>query len=92
MKNLNVAVIGAGSMGKNHARVYSDIDGAELVAISSAMLCTTSANASTASAETRFAPAFNSILATGAFGMMLVLRVTIVFTLSLIKYKGKDCL
>ena len=34
MKNLNVAVIGAGSMGKNHARVYSDIDGAELVAIS----------------------------------------------------------
>ncbi|MEK6876468.1 MAG: Gfo/Idh/MocA family oxidoreductase [Nanoarchaeota archaeon] len=34
MKNLNVAVIGAGSMGKNHARVYSAIKGAELVAIS----------------------------------------------------------
>ena len=34
MKQLNVAVIGLGSMGKNHARVYSYIKDAELVAIS----------------------------------------------------------
>src|SRR3989338_10690763 len=34
MDKINVAVIGLGSMGKNHARVYSDIKDAELVAIS----------------------------------------------------------
>ncbi|MBI2523090.1 Gfo/Idh/MocA family oxidoreductase [Candidatus Woesearchaeota archaeon] len=33
MENLNVAVIGAGSMGKNHARIYSSIKGVELVAV-----------------------------------------------------------
>ena len=33
MKRLNVAVIGAGSMGKNHARVYSSIKGVELAAV-----------------------------------------------------------
>ena len=33
MKQLNVAVIGAGSMGKNHARVYSSMKDVELVAI-----------------------------------------------------------
>jgi len=31
---LNAAVIGVGSMGKNHARVYSEIDGVNLVAVS----------------------------------------------------------
>lgn len=30
---INVAVIGAGSMGKNHARVYSEIEDANLVAV-----------------------------------------------------------
>lgn len=34
MDKINVAVIGVGSMGKNHARVYSNIDGTKLVAIS----------------------------------------------------------
>lgn len=34
MKKLNVAVIGVGSMGKNHARVYSEMDNVDLVAIS----------------------------------------------------------
>ena len=33
MKKFNAAVIGVGSMGKNHARVYSSIKDAELVAI-----------------------------------------------------------
>jgi predicted dehydrogenase len=32
-KLLNVAVIGVGAMGKNHARVYSDIDNVYLVAV-----------------------------------------------------------
>lgn len=31
---LNVAVIGIGSMGKNHARVYTDLDNIKLVAVS----------------------------------------------------------
>ena len=30
---LNVAVIGVGSMGKNHARVYSNMDEVNLVAV-----------------------------------------------------------
>ncbi len=33
MKKLKVAVIGAGAMGKNHARVYSGMDNVELVAV-----------------------------------------------------------
>ena len=33
MKNLNVAVIGAGSMGKNHARIYSEMKEINLVAV-----------------------------------------------------------
>ena len=33
MKNLNVAVIGAGSMGKNHARIYSEMKEIKLVAV-----------------------------------------------------------
>ena len=33
MKKLNAAVIGVGAMGKNHARVYSELDGAELAAV-----------------------------------------------------------
>ncbi len=33
MGKLNVAVIGIGAMGKSHARVYSDIDNVELVAV-----------------------------------------------------------
>ena len=33
MDKINAAVIGAGSMGKNHARVYSDIENVNLVAI-----------------------------------------------------------
>ncbi|MEK6949699.1 MAG: Gfo/Idh/MocA family oxidoreductase [Nanoarchaeota archaeon] len=33
MEKLNVAVIGVGSMGKNHARVYSEIEDINLVAI-----------------------------------------------------------
>ena len=33
MEKLNVAVIGAGSMGKNHARVYSSIKDVELIAV-----------------------------------------------------------
>ena len=33
MKKLKVAVIGTGAMGKSHARVYSGIDNAELVAV-----------------------------------------------------------
>ena len=36
MDKLNVAVIGVGSMGKNHARVYSEMGNVELVAISDA--------------------------------------------------------
>ena len=31
---LNVAVVGTGSMGKNHARIYAELDDVELVAIS----------------------------------------------------------
>tara|TARA_Y100000310_G_scaffold94862_1_gene92641 strand:- start:8330 stop:9301 length:972 start_codon:yes stop_codon:yes gene_type:complete len=34
MKSIKAAVIGAGIMGKNHARVYSNLDGVNLVAIS----------------------------------------------------------
>lgn len=33
MEKLNVAVIGVGAMGKNHARVYSDMDNIELIAV-----------------------------------------------------------
>lgn len=33
MDKLNVAVIGVGSMGKNHARIYSDLSGVNLVAV-----------------------------------------------------------
>ena len=33
MKKLRAAVIGVGAMGRNHARVYSELDGTELVAI-----------------------------------------------------------
>ncbi|MBI3034750.1 Gfo/Idh/MocA family oxidoreductase [Candidatus Woesearchaeota archaeon] len=33
MDKINVAVIGTGAMGKNHARVYSEIGNAELVAV-----------------------------------------------------------
>lgn len=33
MNKLNVAVIGIGAMGKSHARVYSDMDDVELVAV-----------------------------------------------------------
>ena len=33
MKNLNVAVIGTGSMGKNHARIYSEMKDVNLVAV-----------------------------------------------------------
>ncbi|MDP3765821.1 MAG: Gfo/Idh/MocA family oxidoreductase, partial [Nanoarchaeota archaeon] len=33
MAKLNVAVIGAGSMGKNHARVYSGLDNVNLVSV-----------------------------------------------------------
>ena len=33
MENLNVAVIGIGSMGKNHARIYADLPDVNLVAI-----------------------------------------------------------
>lgn len=33
MNKLNVAVIGVGAMGKSHARVYSDMDNIELVAV-----------------------------------------------------------
>ena len=32
-KKLNLAVIGVGNMGRHHARVYSDIESVELVAI-----------------------------------------------------------
>ena len=31
---LKVAVIGVGAMGRNHARVYADMPGADLVAVS----------------------------------------------------------
>ena len=31
---LNAAVIGVGSMGKNHVRIYNDIDDVKLIAIS----------------------------------------------------------
>ena len=34
MDKLNVAVIGCGCWGKNHARIYNDLDAAELVAVS----------------------------------------------------------
>ncbi|MCW3989981.1 MAG: Gfo/Idh/MocA family oxidoreductase [Candidatus Bathyarchaeota archaeon] len=34
MDKLNVAVIGCGFWGKNHARIYNDLDAAELVAVS----------------------------------------------------------
>ena len=33
MGKINVAVIGTGAMGKNHARIYSEIENAELVAV-----------------------------------------------------------
>ena len=33
MKKLNVAVIGVGAMGKNHARVYSEMSNVNLVAV-----------------------------------------------------------
>ena len=33
MKKLNAAVIGVGAMGKNHARIYSELDGVELAAV-----------------------------------------------------------
>ena len=33
MKDVNVAVIGIGAMGKNHARVYSELNGVKLVAV-----------------------------------------------------------
>ncbi len=33
MKKINVAVIGAGSMGKNHARIYSELNDVRLVAV-----------------------------------------------------------
>ena len=33
MKKLNVAVIGTGSMGKNHARIYSELDDVALAAV-----------------------------------------------------------
>ncbi|MBS3105421.1 Gfo/Idh/MocA family oxidoreductase [Candidatus Woesearchaeota archaeon] len=33
MKKLKVAVIGAGAMGKSHARIYSDMGNAELIAV-----------------------------------------------------------
>ena len=33
MSRLNVAVIGAGAMGRNHARVYSDMESVNLVAV-----------------------------------------------------------
>jgi UDP-N-acetylglucosamine 3-dehydrogenase len=35
---LKIAVIGVGSMGQNHARVYANLDGVELVAVSDANL------------------------------------------------------
>lgn len=38
MANLRVAVIGVGNMGKNHARIYSELDNVELVAIADANL------------------------------------------------------
>lgn len=39
--NLRAAVIGVGSMGKNHARIYADLEGVELVAVADpeASLC-----------------------------------------------------
>jgi predicted dehydrogenase len=33
MKKISAAVIGVGSMGKNHARIYSELDGVELSAV-----------------------------------------------------------
>jgi UDP-N-acetylglucosamine 3-dehydrogenase len=33
MKKINVAVIGTGVMGKNHARIYSEMDNASLIAV-----------------------------------------------------------
>jgi len=33
MPKINVAVVGVGAMGKSHARVYSDIDNVNLVAV-----------------------------------------------------------
>ncbi|RLI89949.1 MAG: gfo/Idh/MocA family oxidoreductase [Candidatus Altiarchaeales archaeon] len=36
MKKLRAAVIGVGAMGRNHARVYSELDGTELVAVADA--------------------------------------------------------
>ena len=33
MKKLSVGVIGAGSWGKNHLRVFSDLEDVELVAV-----------------------------------------------------------
>ena len=33
IKDLNVGVIGVGNMGKHHARVYSEIEGVDLVAV-----------------------------------------------------------
>ena len=33
MSRLNVAVIGTGAMGRSHARVYSELKDAELVAV-----------------------------------------------------------
>ena len=34
MQNIKIAVIGVGVMGKNHARIYSEIPDCELVAVS----------------------------------------------------------
>ncbi len=36
MEKLNAAVIGVGSMGRNHARIYSELDGTRLVAVADA--------------------------------------------------------
>lgn len=36
MKNLNIAVVGCGSWGRNHARVYNDLQEASLIAVADA--------------------------------------------------------
>ena len=33
MEKINIAVIGTGTMGKNHARIYSELDNVNLVAV-----------------------------------------------------------
>jgi len=39
LKDINIAVIGVGNMGRHHARVYSEIDGVRLVAVADTNRC-----------------------------------------------------